>query len=48
MSLTATSIRNAPFVAVAVAVAVVFGVFSIVSLPVQLTPDIEIPTLTIE
>ena len=48
MSLTATSIRNAPFVAVAVAVVTVFGIFSILSLPVQLTPDIERPQISVE
>ena len=47
MSLTAKSLKNPAGVAVAVAVVVVFGLFSLAKLPVQLFPDIERPQLSV-
>jgi multidrug efflux pump subunit AcrB len=47
MNLTASSLRNPAAVLVAVAVVVVFGVFSLAKLPVQLFPDIERPQISV-
>lgn len=47
MNLTTSSLRNPAGVGVAVAIVVVFGVFSLAKLPVQLFPDIERPRLTV-
>jgi len=48
MSLTHSSLKNPHAVAVIVAIVIVLGLVSIVSLPVQLTPDIERPKIAIE
>jgi len=48
VNLTDTALKNAHGVAVLVAVLGVFGVVSVLSLPVQLTPDIERPRITVE
>ena len=46
--LTASSLNNPAAVAVAVAVIVLFGAFSLTRLPVQLFPDIENPKIAIQ
>jgi multidrug efflux pump subunit AcrB len=48
VNLTETALKNAHGVAVLVTVLVVFGLVSVLSLPVQLTPDIERPRITVE
>jgi multidrug efflux pump subunit AcrB len=47
-ALTAISIKNPAAIAVAVAVTILFGVFALKSLPVQLFPDIDRPTIGVE
>ena len=47
MNLTKTSLANPAGVAVGVAIIVVFGLFSLMKLPVQLFPDIERPQISI-
>ena len=47
MNLTKGSLKNPAGVAVGVAIAVVFGLFSLTKLPVQLFPDIEEPQIGI-
>ena len=47
MRLTASSLQNPAAVAVAMAVILLFGVFSLSKLPVQLFPDIENPQIAI-
>ena len=47
MGLTERSLRNPAGVAVAVAIVLLFGLFSLSKLPVQLFPDIEEPRLSI-
>ncbi|MGN6150122.1 MAG: efflux RND transporter permease subunit, partial [Rhizomicrobium sp.] len=47
-ALTAISIKNPAAVAVGIAVTILFGVFALESLPVQLFPDIDRPTIGIE
>lgn len=47
MNLTRKALSNPPGIAIAVAIAVVFGVYSLAKLPVQLFPDIEKPQLSI-
>ena len=46
-SLTKHSLKNPAAVAVGVAIVVLFGLFSLAKLPVQLFPDIERPQLLI-
>lgn len=46
--LLATAIRRPVGVLVGVILVLMFGVMSLIGLPIQLTPDIEIPTLTVE
>ncbi len=46
--LTAASLKSPASVAVAVAVAILFGVFALATLPVQLFPDIERPQIGIQ
>ncbi|MDA8019066.1 MAG: efflux RND transporter permease subunit [Thermoanaerobaculia bacterium] len=48
MNLTRTSLRHPSGVAIAVAMAVVFGLFSLRHLPVQLLPAIEYPQLSVQ
>ncbi|WP_116367904.1 efflux RND transporter permease subunit [Parahaliea mediterranea] len=48
MNLTASSLKNPAGVAVAVAVILLFGLWSLTRLPVQLFPDIENPRITIQ
>ena len=47
MKLTATSLKNPAAVAVAVAIIILFGLFTLNKLPVQLFPDIERPQISI-
>ena len=47
MNLTQKSLKNPAGVAVGVAIVVIFGLFSLSKLPVQLFPDIERPQLSI-
>ena len=47
MNLTKSSLKNPSGVAVGVAIIVVFGLFSLTKLPVQLFPDIERPQISI-
>jgi multidrug efflux pump subunit AcrB len=47
-ALTAASIKNPAAIAVAVAVTVLFGVFALSTLPIQLFPDIDRPQIGIE
>ena len=47
MNLTKMSLRNPSGVAVGVAIIIVFGMFSLAKLPVQLFPDIERPQISI-
>ena len=47
MGLTERSLKNPAGVAVAVAIVLLFGLFSLSKLPVQLFPDIEEPRLSI-
>ncbi len=48
MRLTESALKHPAGVAVAVAIVVLFGVFSLVKLPIQLFPDIELPQLSIQ
>ncbi|GAB3284276.1 efflux RND transporter permease subunit [Parahaliea aestuarii] len=48
MNLTASSLKNPAGVAVAVAVILFFGLWSLTQLPVQLFPDIENPRISIQ
>ena len=48
MDLIETFVRSPVKVSVGVLLIVMFGVIAIVKLPRQLTPDVEIPTITIE
>ncbi len=48
MKLTASSLNNPAAVIVAVTIILVFGIASLVRLPVQLFPDIENPKITIQ
>ncbi|MEP6389808.1 MAG: efflux RND transporter permease subunit [Halioglobus sp.] len=48
MNLTATSLKNPAGIAVAVAVILFFGAYSLTKLPVQLFPDIENPRISIQ
>ena len=48
MNLTETALKNTHAVAVLVTVLAVFGLGSLLSLPVQLTPDIERPRISVE
>lgn len=48
MRLTESSLKNPSGVAVGVAIIVVFGIFSLTKLPVQLFPDIERPQISIQ
>ena len=48
VNLTETALKNVHAVAVLVAVLAVFGLVSVLSLPVQLTPDIERPRISVE
>jgi len=48
MSITERAVRNPAGVAVAVAIVVLFGLFSLGRLPVQLFPDIDLPQLGIQ
>ncbi len=48
MNLIETFVRSPVKVSVGVLLVVMFGVIAIVKLPRQLTPDVEIPTITIE
>ena len=48
MSLTATYIRNPVKVAVGVILLTMFGLIAIKRMPIQLIPEVSIPTLTIE
>ncbi len=45
--LVALAIRRPVGVAVGVILVVMFGLFALIGLPIQLTPDIEVPTLTV-
>jgi multidrug efflux pump subunit AcrB len=47
-ALTAAGIRSPAAVAVGVAVTILFGIFAIGSLPIQLFPDIERPQLSVQ
>ena len=44
-ALTASSIKNPAAVAVGVAVVILFGIFALNALPVQLFPDIDRPQI---
>ena len=46
--LLATAIRRPVAVLVGVILVLMFGIMALVGLPIQLTPDIEVPTLTVE
>jgi multidrug efflux pump subunit AcrB len=48
MSITEKAVKNPAGVAVAVAIIVLFGLFSLGKLPVQLFPDIELPQLNVQ
>ena len=48
MNLIATFVHNPVKVTVGVMLIVLFGIISMFAMPMQLTPEVEIPTLTIE
>ena len=48
MGITERAVKNPAGVAVAVAIIVLFGLFSLRNLPVQLFPDIELPQLSVQ
>src|SRR5210317_1944138 len=48
VNLTASSLKNPAGIAVAVAVILFFGAYSLTKLPVQLFPDIENPRISIQ
>ena len=47
MNLTRNALKNPAAVIVIVALVMVFGLMSVFKLPIQLTPDIEQPQITI-
>ena len=48
MGITERAVRNPAGVAVAVAIIVLFGLFSLTRLPVQLFPNIDLPQLSVQ
>ena len=48
MNLISTFVHNPVKVCVGVILLLMFGILSIVNMPMQLTPEVEVPTLTIE
>jgi len=48
MGLTQSALRNPTAVIVAILLAMLFGIISITQLPIQLTPDISQPEITIQ
>ncbi len=48
MSITERAVQNPAGVAVAVAIIVLFGLFSLSKLPVQLFPNIDLPQLSVQ
>ena len=48
MNLIETFVRNPVKIAVGVILVLLFGILSMLSMPVQLTPEVQIPTLSIE
>jgi len=48
MNLVAACVANPVKVAVGVILVTLFGVLALVSMPVQLTPEVQIPTITVE
>ncbi|MFY8221059.1 MAG: efflux RND transporter permease subunit, partial [Pirellulales bacterium] len=48
MNLVAACVANPVKVAVGVILVTLFGVLAIVSMPVQLTPEVEVPTISVE
>ena len=48
MGITERAVKNPASVAVAVAIIVLFGLFSLNNLPIQLFPDIELPQLNVQ
>ena len=48
MSLIETFVRNPVKVAVGVLLVALFGVIALFQMPMQLTPEVEIPTITVE
>jgi len=48
MGITERAVKNPAGVAVAVAIIILFGVFSLGKLPIQLFPDIELPQLNVQ
>jgi multidrug efflux pump subunit AcrB len=48
VNLTANSLKNPAGIAVAIAVIIFFGGFSLINLPIQLFPDIENPRISIQ
>ena len=48
VNLTSSSLKNPAGIAVAVAVILFFGAYSLTKLPVQLFPDIENPRISIQ
>ncbi|MFC3092612.1 efflux RND transporter permease subunit [Alteromonas sediminis] len=48
MDITRTAIKNASGVGIAVIIVAILGIFSLLKLPVQLFPDIERPTISIQ
>jgi multidrug efflux pump subunit AcrB len=48
VDITNNSLKNPAGVAVAIAIVLFFGAFSLTQLPVQLFPDIEKPRITIQ
>jgi len=47
MNYTRTALKNPAAILVIVALVMVFGLLSVIKLPIQLTPDIEQPQITI-
>jgi len=48
MSITEKAVSNPAAVAVAVAIIAMFGLFSLVQLPIQLFPDIDLPQMSVQ
>ena len=48
MNLVAAFVRNPVKVIVGVVLLVLFGLLALVRMPMQLVPEVEIPTITIE
>ena len=48
MGITQSALRNPTAVIVAILLAMLFGIISITQLPIQLTPDISQPEITIQ